>query len=195
MDWQRDIRPTCRLTLTAGLLLPQVLCYPALPCRRKPSRSRREKSSYTSTSAPRPPCRIVSATPASHRKPTGTASPSSIHGFWRRWVCCTKAPFNLRSLALICLSCRSSLLASQYWNVEANYCLSVNRIYWHCVTTSCYVTLFLDAFIQLFRDLFSAQLVLVYSMSNLKGIVHLFSTTRKYHYHCHYVNGGFSNIF
>lgn len=179
MDWQRNISWTYRLSLTAGLLLPQVLCYPALPCRRKPSRSRQEKTSCTSTSAPRPPCRIVSATPASHRKPTGTASPSSIHGCWRRWVCCTKAPFNLGSLALICLGCRSLLFASQYWNVEANYCLSVNRIYWHCVTTSSYVTLFLDAFIRLFPDLFLVQLV---------WIVHLFST-------CHYVNGGIGNIF
>lgn len=38
---------------------------------------------------------------------------------------------------------------------------AVNRIYRHSVTTSCYVIL-----------LFLAQLVLAYSMSNLKGIVH-----------------------
>lgn len=149
MDWQRDIRPTYWLSLTAGLLLPQVLCYPALPCRRKPSRSRQEKSSYTSTSAPRPPCRIDSATPASHRKLTGTASPSSIHGCWRKWVSCSR----LRST--------SGVSHRSVWVVGRLCSRAVNRIYRHYVTTSCYVIL-----------LFLAQLVLAYSMSNLKGIVH-----------------------
>lgn len=60
----------------------------------------------------------------------------------------TSGVSHLRSLALICLGCRSSLLTSQYWNDEANYCLSVNSkqstfagtvslhpAMWHCSLT------------------------------------------------------------
>lgn len=68
------------LKINIGFPTPKALSYPVLRCRRKPSPSRRERSSYLSISAPQPQCRTASAMPVSLLRLTGTASHRNIHG-------------------------------------------------------------------------------------------------------------------
>lgn len=96
--WLTTHRPAVSHRADPAAWPPQVVLCPALPCRRKPSRSKREKNSCTSTSLPRLACRIDSATLTSPQRRTGTAWPGSTHGCWRRWVCLWVTPSQLSLL-------------------------------------------------------------------------------------------------